>query len=147
MRTMRPILPGIRIDVDAVPENLVLPRGTMAEWSALFQNVFSNAWNAMLKTGGKKIFCEGELTGKRHAIRISDQGAGLAVDLSDADELFEPFKRALELEDSLRPMMIGGQGIGLAIVKMIAESRGAEVGFVDPEEGFSTTFELSWRDK
>ena len=57
--SMRRLLPGIEINVDGVPKNLMLPPGTMAEWSALFQNVLSNAWNAMLESEGKTILCEG----------------------------------------------------------------------------------------
>lgn len=145
--SMRRLLPGIEINVDGVPKNLLLPPGTMAEWSALFQNVLSNAWNAMLESAGKTILFEGESDGKNRYIWISDQGKGLGVDLDEATDLFEPFQRKLEVTESQKPRMIGGQGVGLAIVRMIAEARGAEVGFVEPDPGFETCFKLAWREK
>lgn len=45
-----------------------------------------------------------------------------------------------------RSLAIGGQGLGLANVRMIARSRSVEVRFVPPRRGFSTTIELSWQE-
>jgi hypothetical protein len=40
---------------------------------------------------------------------------------------------------------MGGTGLGLTIVEMIAENRNCNVAFVDPGDDWSTSFELSWR--
>ena len=80
-------------------------------------------------------------------VYISDQGKGLGVDLDETADLFEPFQRKLEVAESQKPRMIGGQGVGLTIVRMIAEARGAEVDFVNSDKGFNTCFALQWREK
>lgn len=43
-------------------------------------------------------------------------------------------------------MAMGGQGLGLAIVRMIARYRAARAAFVRPEGGFATIIETSWRE-
>jgi signal transduction histidine kinase len=65
--------------------------------------------------------------------------------LSEADKLFEPFERRIKISNDKRSIAIGGHGLGLTIVRMIAHRRRADVAFVTPEEGFSTTFEIAWR--
>lgn len=148
VRSLEPLMPGVSFQLDSIPADLRLPIGSFAEWNALFQNVISNAWNAMLETDVPKINIEGGRSGKnKEWVRISDTGKGLDMPAaaSWSDKLFEPFERRLEIREDLRSLAIGGQGLGLAIVRMIARRRGAEVHFVEPLDGYSTTFELSWR--
>ena len=78
-------------------------------------------------------------------LQISDSGCGLGVPLGQTESLFEPFERNMEIRDDLQSIAMGGQGLGLAIVRMIARRRQAVVAFVEPERGYSTTFEISWR--
>lgn len=127
-----------------VSENLILPKGTYAEWVALFQNVFYNAVNAMIDSERKVLCIEGERLGDRAYIRVLDTGVG--VDLSEADVLFEPFERRLQISPERRALGYGGTGLGLTIVSMIAERRGCDVSFVEPEEDFSTSFQLEWEE-
>ena len=58
--------------------------------------------------------------------------------------MFEPFRRALEISEERRALGLGGYGLGLTIVRMIAESRGAHARFTEPEPPFATAFELYW---
>ena len=143
---MAPLLPGIKFEFHEESRDEVrLPAGAMAEWSAFFQNVLANAWNAMIDTEGNRIQVEAGKRGKSvNWIRISDQGCGLGVPPSETEELFEPFARALEVSDDRRSLLIGGRGLGLTIARMIARRRGADVQFVKPQKGFATTLELSW---
>lgn len=142
---MRILMPGVEFDLSGIPNGLRFPLGSLAEWNALLQNVLANAWNAVLDTAGPKVsFLGGSSRGKEW-LRISDNGCGLDIPLSEADKLFEPFVRRLELSEDKRSIALGGQGLGLAIVRMIAVSRSTRVAFVDPEYGFTTTFEISWR--
>jgi signal transduction histidine kinase len=143
---MRALMPGVEFDLTGIPPSLRFPLGSLAEWNALLQNVLSNAWNAMLESDRTEIFFRGGMDSRgREWLHISDTGQGLNVPLSEAHELFEPFERRLRISDDKRSIAIGGQGLGLAIVRMIARRRSAEVAFVEPEEGFSTTFEIAWR--
>ena len=78
-------------------------------------------------------------------MRVSDTGAGLGVGLAESQRLFEPFERRLTIASDKRSLALGGQGLGLAIVRMIAARRAAQAAFVTPEKGFSTTLEISWK--
>jgi len=77
------------------------------------------------------------------SLRISDTGSG--IDLEEAERLFEPFQRKGSISEERKSLGLGGHGLGLTIVRMIAEGRRCHVGFVTPESGFSTTFELTWK--
>jgi signal transduction histidine kinase len=139
-------MPNVKFDWTGVPANLRFPLGSLAEWNALLQNVLSNAWNAMLDVGNAEVmFSGGSSKGGAEWLRISDTGKGLDVSLAEAQKLFEPFERRLTISEDKRSIAIGGQGLGLAIVRMIAHRRSAKVNFVKPEEGFSTTFEIAWK--
>ena len=81
----------------------------------------------------------------REWLRVSDTGQGLGIALHEAQRLFEPFERRLAISHDNQSIALGGQGLGLTIARMIAHRRAADVRFVKPTEGFSTTFELSWR--
>ncbi|MDE0457852.1 MAG: sensor histidine kinase [Chromatiales bacterium] len=148
VRAIRPLMPGVKFDISGTLDDLRFPIGSFAEWNAVLQNVLTNAWNAMLDSAHATISIDG---GRRRGrsprewLRISDTGVGLNVPLKDSTKLFEPFERRLKISDANRSIAIGGQGLGLAIVRMIARRREAEVAFVKPRERFSTTFEISWK--
>jgi signal transduction histidine kinase len=146
VRAMGALMPGVRFDKSGILADLCFPLGSFAEWNAVLQNVLSNAWNALLDSSRAEVLFQGgrEKSG-REWLRVSDSGQGLGILLSEADKLFEPFERLIRISDDKRSIAIGGQGLGLAIVRMIAQRRSAKVRFVSPEEGFSTTFEIAWR--
>lgn len=146
VRALQPLMPRVDFQTAEIPDDLFFPVGAFAEWNALLQNVLTNAWNAMLETDKAKVAIQGGRSGKSvEWLRISDSGKGLGTPISWSDKLFDPFERRLEVSDDLRSLAIGGQGLGLTIVRMIARRRGADVGFIEPLQGFSTTFELSWK--
>lgn len=137
------IMRDIKMDVSGVPADLRLPLGTMADWHALFQNVFTNAANALLDAEERRIVCTAGKRGKsRGWLKIQDTGAG--VDLGNATSLFDPFERRLEISPERRALGLGGLGLGLTIVRMIAERRKCSVGFVEPDPLFATAFEMTW---
>ena len=146
VEAMRPIMPGVRFDLTGIPTGLRFPLGALAEWNAALQNILANAWNAMLDSNQCEIsFFAGKNKNGYEWLWISDTGQGLGVSLDEALRLFEPFERGLHIRQDQRSIAIGGHGLGLAIVRMIAHRRSARVKFVEPEEDFSTTFEISWR--
>ena len=73
---------------------------------------------------------------------MEDTGTG--VDLTAAEELFEPFVRKQEISLHRRSLGLGGSGLGLTIVRMVATRLGCTVVFVEPPEGFSTSARVSW---
>jgi signal transduction histidine kinase len=146
IRGMRALMQGVQFDTSGIPLNLRFPLGALADWNAVLQNVLSNSWNALLDTDEARIaFTGGRDKGGREWLHVSDSGQGLDVSLTEAEKLFEPFERRMKISNDKRSIAIGGQGLGLAIVRMIAHRRSARVAFVRAEEGFSTTFEIAWR--
>ena len=145
--SVRARMPGVRFDFrGSVDRECRFPIGSFVEWSAVLQNVLFNAWNAMLDSDRREIRLETD--GSRRgasSLQVSDTGVGLAVAHDEASALFEPFERRMEIAEENRSVAIGGEGLGLAIVRMIASRRSASVGFRMPKRGYSTTFELSWK--
>jgi signal transduction histidine kinase len=135
---------GTTIDTSGIDEELRLPKGRFTEWSALFQNVLINAVNAMLDSEEQRICLSSQVRGRFRVILVQDTGMG--VDLDESEELFQPFVRKQMISRERQQLGLGGTGIGLTIVRMIAQNRDCRVGFVKPDEGFNTAFSLSWSE-
>ena len=140
-RNVEPLVPALSLSLD-VPKDIVLPPATFAEWNSLFQNVLVNTANATLDCAEPTAQCVGGRVGRSIWLRIHDNGVG--VDLADAEGLFEPFSRTLNISDARRALGLGGMGLGLTIVRMIAQRRRAKASFVRPPAPWATTFQLSW---
>lgn len=139
---MAPLTPGLEIET-RVDEEVRFPPAPLAVWNALLQNVIANAWNACLASSAAKVGIVGFENASDGVLWVSDTGAG--IDLSDADRMFDAFERKLKVPREQASLAIGGQGLGLAIVRMLAETHKAEVAFVEPEQGYATTFQMKWR--
>lgn len=145
VKAVRPRMPRVAFDFSGIPKDLRFPVGAFVEWSAVLQNVLFNAWDAMLDRERKKVRFDGAIERGLQRFQISDTGVGLAVPIEDANILFEPFERRTEITAENRSIALGGQGLGLAIVRMIATQRGAEVRFASPNAGYATTIEFTWK--
>ena len=146
IRAMRPLMPGLSFAPTEVPRDLRLPVGSFADWNAVLQNLLSNAWNATLDADEARVAFDGGRRGRnREWLRVSDTGVGLGVSWEESSVLFEPFERRLRISDANRSVAMGGQGLGLALVRLIAKRRSVRAGFVRPRPGFSTSIELSWK--
>ena len=121
-----------------------MPKARYIEWVAIFQNVLLNAVNALLAINEPEIAVSSRVSGKKASLFIQDNGIG--VNLKVAEQLFEPFERQVKLSSDMRQLGVGGSGLGLTIVRMIAENIGCLVSFGDPDEGFNTSFILTWRE-
>jgi signal transduction histidine kinase len=139
------LLREVRIDTEDIDPSLYLPHGSFAEWSSVFQNILLNATNAMLDSKKKLISVSSLTQGHTRTIWIQDTGSG--VNLESSGELFEPFVRKLKLSADRRALGLGGTGLGLTIVRMIATTLNCQVTFVEPDDGFTTAFQLSWVEK
>ncbi|HUS70920.1 MAG TPA: ATP-binding protein [Anaerolineae bacterium] len=142
---MRFLTTGIQVDTRGVDKRLLLPKASLVEWGAILQNVFANAFNAMVDSDRRLLQVSSRTTGRSHEILLQDTGVG--VDLDDAEELFEPFVRRQDISAERRALGLGGSGLGLTIVRLVAEGIGCRVGFVEPEAGFSTAFSIGWRER
>lgn len=146
IENMKTFMPRVEFDSRSIAADTRFPIGSLAEWNALLQNVFTNAWDAMLSAETQKVrISAGSGPRRREWLRVSDTGVGLAVPIEESAKLFNPFERISRVKSDQESLALGGQGLGLAIVRMIANKRNAEVCFVSPENGYSTTIELSWR--
>ena len=142
---LRSILRGITVDVTDIDQKILLPNASYPVWMAIFHNLMMNASNAMLDSDTKRIGVSSSISGRDRAIRFQDTGVG--IDLREAEGLFKPLKRGLEISAERRALGFGGTGLGLAIVRLLATDLGATVRFAQPEPPYSTCFELAWREE
>lgn len=139
---LRPFLRGVKIDHSQVPDDFRLPPARMADWGALFQNVYSNAVNAMLDQDDRRIVASAHAERGRRRLTVQDTGVG--VDLMTADALFDPFERRVTISPERQGLGLGGTGLGLTIVRMIASNAGCSADFAEPTDYFATAFQLTW---
>ncbi|MCI1019658.1 ATP-binding protein [Microbacterium sp. C5A9] len=133
------------VDTSRIPEDLMLPMATYPAWSSVFQNVLINAFNALHDEDSPRVTVDGGGDESSGWIRFLDNGAG--VDLASADQLWEPFERALVLPPALEQAGLGGMGLGLAIVKMILDEIDVSASFEAPPDGYRTALRIKWRDQ
>ena len=138
-----PVLAGVTITT-SVARDAKLPEATYAEWFSLLQNVLFNAANAMQNSPRANIRIDVGKDGKTGHILVSDTGRG--VELKAADRLFLPFERGQDISKQRMAAGYGGTGLGLTIVRLVADRRGCKAGFVKPMKGFATTFSLTWEE-
>jgi signal transduction histidine kinase len=136
---------GATVSTGRLQRDLMLPKASLVEWSSIFQNVFLNAFNAMVRASTKQIDVCSISKGREHQILVQDTGVG--VELTDAESLFKPFVRKMDLSPERRAMGYGGTGLGLTIVRLVAQNIGVSVSFVKPQKHFRTAFSVSWREE
>lgn len=141
VNNLAPLLGNVDISFQMEP-GLHFPPAAYSEWSAILQNVLLNAANATLDISDPKIEVSSIIQNKYGYLYVSDNGSGIG---DDADALFKPFERRSTVSPERRELGMGGTGLGLTIVEMIAENRNCDVTFVEPDDGWSTCFELTWR--
>ena len=135
---------GIEIDYSQLEDELFLPKASYAEWGAIFQNVFINAFNAMLDSSKRLLHISSQSDQKSREILVQDTGYG--VNLQDLGRLFDPFERASSISPERQALGYGGTGLGLTIVRLLTDNIGCRVQFVPPHNGFRTAFSLQWRE-
>ncbi len=136
---------GVSLDTSGLDAKLHLPEASFAEWGAVFQNIFSNAFNAMYGCPKRVLSVSSRSEDNQRILLIQDTGIG--VDLRQAERLFEPFERDIEDDPARRRLGYGGTGLGLTIVRLLSDRIGCLAHFVQPEEGFATAFALQWSEK
>ena len=121
---------GAALTVQCETDTLVLNPDLM---HSLLNNLIVNAANAYdADTPEKPIVLS--VTGRTFS--VSDRGRGIPKEVQD--RIFEPFFRV----DKSRSKKQGGSGLGLALVKTIADAHGATIA-VDSEPGKGTTVSVT----
>ena len=121
-----------------VPESSVWVEGDPTRLEQIFTNLLNNASKFTQEQGTIEIRLTVEqMDGKYVAItQISDNGEGLDADL--LPNLFELFTQA----DRSLAHSQGGLGIGLSLVRTIAELHGGQVSATSEGHGRGSTFEI-----
>ncbi len=116
----RPMLDERGFDIKfSVDENLPLIKADADALSTALQNLISNS---VKYSNGSRSLCITASNGNRRIkLTVEDNGLGIAPD--DLKHIFEPFYRAKDVVDA----QINGNGLGLALVKDIAEAHGGTV--------------------
>jgi len=141
---VRVLLKGIPVNTDRINEQFLLPKASLVEWSSIFQNVFLNAFNAMVDSKTKIIDVSSRVEDSVHEILV--QNTGVQINLDEAPKYFEPFERKSNISPERQSLGYGGTGLGLTIVRLIARNIGCQVSFVKPEKNFKTAFSIKWRE-
>ncbi len=121
---------GAALSVQCETDTLVLNPDLMR---SLLNNLIVNAANAYDADAPEKPILL-TVTGKTFS--VSDRGRGIPKEA--IDRIFEPFFRV----DKSRSKKQGGSGLGLALVKTIADAHGATIT-VDSEPGKGTTVSVT----
>lgn len=117
---------GERPVVLAVPPGLVARLDRRRALRAL-KNLLSNA--VRYTPSDAEITLSATVDGDALTLSVADRGGG--VDREDLDRLFEPFFRA----DHSRSRATGGLGLGLMLVRQIAEAHGGNATAAEREGG------------
>ncbi|MDX1562313.1 MAG: HAMP domain-containing sensor histidine kinase, partial [Gammaproteobacteria bacterium] len=126
----------IEIGVDA-PDGLELSLDRTA-FDTMLRNVIDNAVKACIAGNGKRIDIKVSRQDDTVAVAVTDDGLGFPPE--DAELMFEKFYR---LGDELR-RKTPGTGLGLYIVKRLAELSGAKVTAASPGPKAGATVTIRW---
>jgi len=127
---------GLTLDVDVAPTLALAIDRTALE--TMLRNLVDNAIKACVAGEGRTIRVQARHEGGKVALAVSDDGLGFPPE--DAALMFEKFYR---LGDELR-RTTPGTGLGLYIVKRLADLTGAEVRAESAGLGRGATVMLVW---
>lgn len=116
------------------PENAPLVLCDRTRLYQIFANLVGNALDHMGAVRDPRISVRVEETPAGHVISVSDNGRG--VDPANQERIFEIFQSLGSRRDGRR-----GTGVGLAIVRKIAETHGGRV-WVESQPGAGATFRV-----
>lgn len=124
------------ISLSCITDDEVIVAADPARLLQLIDNLTNNALKYTPEFGVVTITIQH--VGDDAILSVADNGIGIPHD--EQPKLFQRFFRSRLATESV----IGGTGIGLAIVKEIADAHGAELTF-ESTEGVGTTFHLKMR--
>ncbi|MFZ3060273.1 MAG: sensor histidine kinase [Candidatus Methanoperedens sp.] len=142
---------NIKVNLD-IPDSLRTGPMLDAEAFSIIVNLVSNAIKATLAGQGKNIQIQGRKKDGKTVISVFDEGIGLMEDYRD--EVFQPLNADPDgrlykgLHDRVLDEELAalgrGSGLGLNIVRGIAETYGGTAHFVDVKPPWKTCIEVSF---
>ena len=132
----RALLSGVGIQVVVADEVHVHADRTTIE--TVLRNLIDNAIKACAAGGGGNVWVSGERVGEFVEFTVKDDGLGFPPE--DAAMIFEKFYR---LGDELR-RSTPGTGLGLYIVRRLAELSGARIVAESAGPGQGATIKVTW---
>lgn len=126
---------GATVEMD-VPVDVPAIAGDAATLRIALQNLVGNA----VKYGGERPRVRVSARTDRGEVRLAVEDRGLGIAAEDRPHVFEPFYRGREAV----ARQIQGSGLGLSLVRRIAEAHGGRVTF-ESEPGRGSTFTLVLR--
>ena len=124
----------VRVEASLV-ESAVMVTGDQSRLTQIVGNLLSNA--GKFSNPGDVVHIELERRDASAIIRVRDQGLG--IDPSELEHIFEMFVQA----DKGSGRMSAGLGIGLTIVRQLAELHHGTVTARSPGRGLGAEFEIS----
>jgi signal transduction histidine kinase len=121
---------GLRVEVD-VEEGLPEIRGDEAAMRRAFENLLTNAAKFGAEGGWVRVRVRAIRRTPRRtiAVRVEDRGPG--IPRSEHGRVFEPFYRGRNAHRTQAP----GSGLGLSLVRHVAEAHGGHVRLEPRDEG------------
>ncbi len=130
----RPLIEEKNVEVETnIQENVPLVKVDKAALSQAIQNLIANSIKYSNENAWLRVSAENG--GGKVKISVEDHGIGIAK--NELRSIFEPFYRANEVVDA----QIHGNGLGLSLVKQIAEAHNGSV-FVSSEIGKGSKFTI-----
>jgi len=127
---------GVQLELVPAREPVVVD-GDPARLTQVLGNLLSNSAKFTPAGGMTTVEVVRAPDAKRALLRVSDSGAGISPEM--LGRLFQPFSQA----DRTLARSMGGLGLGLALVKGLAELHGGEVRASSKGEGRGAVFEVS----
>lgn len=116
----RPLLESNHIDLETdLDDSLPEVNGDASALSRAIQNLIANSVKYRNGSGWIRV----SAYNGNNKVKISIEDRGIGISKSDLRQIFEPFYRSKDVVDA----QIHGNGLGLALVKQIAESHGGKV--------------------
>ena len=119
---------GLRVEVD-VADGLPEIRGDEAALRRALENLLTNAAKFAARGGWVGIRAALRTDGRMIALRVEDRGPGLPK--SERGRVFDPFYRGRNAHETQAP----GSGLGLSLVRHVAEAHGGHVRLEPRDEG------------
>lgn len=120
------------IEIELKVDQALTVQADAAHMEEIFLNLLVNACHAVSDTQSPKITVSAEKSNRKVLITFSDNGSGMTK--SEAEKIFEPFYTT----------KASGTGLGLYVVKLLAERNGGKIDIAERYRSRGTAFKLEF---